>query len=104
MIVSAALFALFAGCSNDRSGTTASTSDPAPNILVFTLDTLRADALGAYGKSPSPSPTIDGLTQQGYRFTRAYTVTPLTIPAHSSLWTSCCRATATKPWPVSAQK
>ena len=88
MIVSAALFVLLSGCSNDRPGTTASTSDPAPNILVFTLDTLRADALGAYGKSPSPSPTIDGLTQQGYRFTRAYTVTPLTIPAHSSLWTS----------------
>jgi arylsulfatase A-like enzyme/Flp pilus assembly protein TadD len=59
-----------------------------PNVIVFTLDTLRADALGAYGHRAKPSPNIDALTATGYRFTRAYTVTPLTIPAHSSLWTS----------------
>ena len=59
-----------------------------PNVIVFTLDTLRADALGAYGHKGKPSPNIDALTSQGYRFTRAYTVTPLTIPAHSSLFTS----------------
>ena len=59
-----------------------------PNILVFTLDTLRADALGSYGNAKKPSPNLDALSDQGYRFTRAYTVTPLTIPAHSSLWTS----------------
>ena len=59
-----------------------------PNVIVFTLDTLRADALGAYGHKAKPSPNIDALTAQGYRFTRAYTVTPLTIPAHSSLFTS----------------
>jgi len=61
---------------------------PPPNIIVFTLDTLRADALGAYGNKLKPSPNIDALSDQGYRFSRAYTVTPLTIPAHSSLWTS----------------
>ena len=61
---------------------------PPPNVIVFTLDTLRADALGAYGHKAKPSPNIDALTAQGYRFTRAYTVTPLTIPAHSSLFTS----------------
>ena len=59
-----------------------------PNVIVFTLDTLRADALGAYGHKAKPSPNIDVLTSGGYRFTRAYTVTPLTIPAHSSLFTS----------------
>ena len=61
---------------------------PPPNIIVFTLDTLRADALGSYGNKLKPSPNIDALSDQGYRFSRAYTVTPLTIPAHSSLWTS----------------
>lgn len=59
-----------------------------PNILVFTLDTLRADALGAYGHKGNPSPNIDAMARTGYRFSRAYTVTPLTIPAHSSMHTS----------------
>jgi arylsulfatase A-like enzyme/Tfp pilus assembly protein PilF len=64
------------------------TEETKPNFIVVTLDTLRADALGAYGHKAKPSPNIDALTNEGYRFTRAYTVTPLTIPAHSSLWTS----------------
>jgi len=59
-----------------------------PNIIVFTLDTLRVDALGVYGQKLDTSPNIDALAKGGYRFSRAYTVTPLTIPAHSSLWTS----------------
>jgi arylsulfatase A-like enzyme len=59
-----------------------------PNILVFTLDTLRADALGIYGHKANTSPNIDALANTGYRFSRAYTVTPLTIPAHSSMHTS----------------
>jgi choline-sulfatase len=74
-----------ASCETQETGSDALTR---PNILVFTLDTLRADALGAYGHQAETSPNIDALTAQGYRFTRAYTVTPLTIPAHSSLWTS----------------
>ena len=67
---------------------TVASPDTRPNIVVFTLDTLRADALGVYGQKLPTSPHIDTLAQQGYRFRRAYTVTPLTIPAHSSLWTS----------------
>ena len=81
------LLTLTLSCSTDDQSE-GSASAQQPNVLVFTLDTLRADALGAYGNKTSPSPTIDALTNQGYRFTRAYTVTPLTIPAHSSLWTS----------------
>ena len=64
------------------------TAGEQPNIIVFTLDTLRADALGAYGQKLNTSPNIDAMSNGGYRFARAYTVTPLTIPAHSSLWTS----------------
>ena len=57
-----------------------------PNILLFTLDTTRADMLGSYGSSMA-TPNIDTLAREGLVFTRAYTVTPLTIPAHSSLFT-----------------
>ncbi|MFH1467431.1 MAG: sulfatase-like hydrolase/transferase [Pseudomonadota bacterium] len=58
-----------------------------PNILLFTLDTVRADALGTYGKKGRGTPNLDSLAEHGVRFERAYTVTPLTIPAHSSLFT-----------------
>lgn len=59
----------------------------APNLLLVTLDTTRADAIGAYGNPRAKTPTLDRLAAEGVKFTRAYTVTPLTIPAHSSLFT-----------------
>jgi len=58
-----------------------------PNILLVTLDTTRRDAVGCYGNPYDPTPNVDALAAQGVRFTRAYTVTPLTIPAHSSIHT-----------------
>jgi choline-sulfatase len=62
-------------------------SAPPPNVLLVTLDTTRADALGAYGGPPGVTPRLDALAAGGFRFDRAYTVTPLTIPAHSSIHT-----------------
>jgi arylsulfatase A-like enzyme/Flp pilus assembly protein TadD len=65
-------------------------SAPPINVLVVTLDTTRADRIGAYAPQsglPSPTPHLDALASTGVRFDRAYTVTPLTIPAHSSLHT-----------------
>ena len=53
-----------------------------PNVLLLTLDTTRADALGA-----SRTPVLDGLAARGVRWTQAITPTPLTLPAHSSLFT-----------------
>lgn len=68
----------------------ACSSAPAPtpgaNVLVLTLDTVRADALGAYGGT-TPTPHLDRLAREGTRFDAAYTVTPLTIPAHASIFT-----------------
>lgn len=58
-----------------------------PNLLVITLDTLRADRLGSYGYAPARTPRLDGLAARGMRFAQATTVTPLTLPAHSSLFT-----------------
>lgn len=60
---------------------------PPVNVLLITLDTLRADALGVYGHPGGASPNLDALAAESARFTRAYTVTPLTIPAHSSIMT-----------------
>jgi len=57
------------------------------NLLLVSIDTLRADHLGSYGYTPAQTPRLDALAHQGLRFERAITVTPLTLPAHSSLMT-----------------
>jgi arylsulfatase A-like enzyme len=57
------------------------------SALLVTLDTTRADALGCYGRSPSVTPHLDRLASESVVFDRAYTVTPITLPAHSSMMT-----------------
>ena len=55
------------------------------NILLITIDTLRADRVGAFGGPPGLTPTLDRLAAEGVRLTRAYTSAPLTLPAHASI-------------------
>jgi len=57
------------------------------NLLVVSLDTLRADHLGSYGYAGAGTPRLDALARSGLRFETATTVVPLTLPAHSSLMT-----------------
>ena len=61
-------------------------ADP-PNVLLLTLDTTRADALGAFGGQGVHTPGLDALAARGVRFTQAIASTPLTLPAHASLFT-----------------
>jgi arylsulfatase A-like enzyme/Tfp pilus assembly protein PilF len=58
-----------------------------PNVLLISIDTLRADRLGSYGYGAAQTPALDGLAARGLRFSEAATVTPLTLPAHASLMT-----------------
>lgn len=58
-----------------------------PDVVVITLDTTRADRLGAYGHVQARTDAIDALAAGGIRFARAYSVLPLTIPAHATLFT-----------------
>ena len=58
-----------------------------PNVVVITLDTTRADRIGAYGYEKAITPTIDALAATGRRYARAYSPLPLTIPSHASLFT-----------------
>jgi arylsulfatase A-like enzyme/Flp pilus assembly protein TadD len=53
-----------------------------PDILLITIDTLRADRV-----SRTLTPAIDALGESGYRYTNARTSVPLTFPAHVSLMT-----------------
>jgi len=61
--------------------------DRRPNVLIITVDTLRADHVGSYGYAAAQTPAMDALAARGAIFTRATTVAPLTLPAHSSLMT-----------------
>ena len=56
------------------------------NVLLITVDTIRADRLGAYGFEGIDTPSIDSLAARGVTFTRAYSPTPLTLPSHTSLF------------------
>ena len=57
------------------------------NLLLVTLDTTRADHLGAYGYAAARTPNLDQLAASGVLFERAYAVAPETLPSHSSLMT-----------------
>jgi arylsulfatase A-like enzyme/Tfp pilus assembly protein PilF len=57
------------------------------NVILLTLDTLRADHLGAYGSTDVRTPNLDRLAREGVVFEQAMTTAPLTLPAHSSMMT-----------------
>lgn len=63
-------------------------SDPRPNVLLITVDTLRADRLGSYGYRLATSPSMDAIAKQGIRFNRAIAAASTTAPAHASIMTS----------------
>lgn len=61
-------------------------AEPPPDVVLVSIDTLRADALGAYG-SPLPTPTLDRLAAEGVVFEQAFAPTPATAPSHATLFT-----------------
>jgi arylsulfatase A-like enzyme/Flp pilus assembly protein TadD len=56
------------------------------NVLLITIDTLRADALGSYG-GPASTPALDTLASEGVRFDFAHAHAVLTLPSHASILT-----------------
>jgi arylsulfatase A-like enzyme/Tfp pilus assembly protein PilF len=60
--------------------------NPDENILLVTIDTLRADALSVYG-GPAQTPNLDRLANGGARFTFAHAHTVVTLPSHTSILT-----------------
>ncbi len=74
--------AVFGGC---RSG-----DPPAParpDVLLITLDTLRADHTSAYGYARPTTPRLEEVARDGVRFAAAYAPMPTTLPSHASLMT-----------------
>ena len=55
------------------------------NLLLITLDTVRADHIGAYGYGKIETPNLDRLASEGVRFAEASSPVPLTLPAHATI-------------------
>ncbi len=84
LVVGAAVLLAAAG----GAGLLLATRKPArPNLLLVTIDTLRADHVGAYGARDAATPAMDELARRGARFDRAHTASPLTGPSHATILT-----------------
>src|SRR5947209_4541562 len=60
---------------------------PHPNLLLITIDTLRADHVGVYGATTGATPALDALAARGVRFDQVQTAVPLTAPSHATILT-----------------
>src|SRR5689334_1729903 len=56
-----------------------------PDVLLITIDTLRADRVGCFGAKPSPIPTLDALCRDGIRFPQAISASSITNTSHASI-------------------
>lgn len=56
-----------------------------PNVLLITIDTLRADAVGAYGNASAATPWMDRLASAGVRFDTAHAHNVVTLPSHANI-------------------
>ena len=61
--------------------------EPRPNVLLVTIDTLRADRVGAYGYAGAKTPVLDRLAREGVRLEEAVVQVPQTRPSHASILT-----------------
>ncbi|NQZ96733.1 MAG: sulfatase [Myxococcales bacterium] len=62
-------------------------AEPAANILLISIDTLRADHLHAYGYDRRTSPAIDRMAQEGVRFADVVAASSWTLPGHATMLT-----------------
>ena len=82
--VAALLIAVAAAIWLRRAPAFALDRDPNVNVVLVTIDTLRADALSSYG-GPAHTPNIDALAAQGARFTFAHAHSVVTLPSHTTI-------------------
>ncbi len=68
-------------------GVTEAPAPDRPHVILVTLDTTRADALGSYGAAPETTPHLDALAASGTRFEWALSHVPSTLSSHASMLT-----------------
>lgn len=62
-------------------------SRPRRNVVLISLDSLRADHVGAYGYSRDTSPNFDRFAKEGVLFRNAFATSPWTLPTHMTMFT-----------------
>ena len=83
LAVSLACLAAGSGCGGPPPPSPPAASPP--SILLITIDTLRADAIGAYGSRTAATPWIDRLASAGVRFDHARAHNVVTLPSHANI-------------------
>ncbi len=83
-LVLCALLVLVAACRREPRGEQAA-REAGLNVLLVTIDTLRADALGSYGNTRAATPILDRLAAGGVRFSHARAHTVVTLPSHANI-------------------
>ena len=77
---------LSCGRSPGVSGTDTASKTP-PNVVLISLDTLRADHVSAYGYERETTPNLDALAKRGLLFERCYSAAPWTLSSHMTIMT-----------------
>jgi len=77
--------ALTAGCGGAGPG---ASDQPASNVILISIDTLRADHLGCYGYDRATSPNLDAFRQEAVQFDQAIAQAPSTLHSHASILSS----------------
>lgn len=72
----------------ERSSRPSDYKRPGYNIILISLDTLRADRLGIYGYAKNTSPAIDDFAKKSILFENAFSNSNWTLPSHMSIMTS----------------
>jgi len=91
----------YQGYSEARAVNQLPTAKPdAPNVILITLDTVRAASLSLYGYEQPTTPRLDGLAKESLVFDRALTTAPWTLTSHASMFTGRYPHEMTADWKV----
>ncbi|MFH1999785.1 MAG: sulfatase [Planctomycetota bacterium] len=93
--------AMLSGCNNkDETSSPVLIRPEAYNVVLISIDTLRADHLACYGYDRETAPCIERFAEKSVVFDRAYSQSPWTTPSHASLFTSLYPSVLNlNPWP-----
>jgi len=79
MVLLGGVILLFSGCKKRAIN---------PNFVLVTLDTQRADFISAYSRNNASTPNIDSFAEKGILFENCYSLIPITLPSHASIFFS----------------
>ncbi len=86
-VLCATLCLLLTGCT-ERETSSTPPPDPVHNVILISIDTLRADHVGAYGYERPTTPAVDAFAAESVLFSQAIAQAPSTLHSHASIFSS----------------